>query len=73
MKNFWVYIYIDNKFTFDEHVTRLCNKSSQNLHALARASSCMTTEQSCKIITEYINSQFGYCPLDWIFHSRIPE
>ena len=63
-------ISIDNKLTFDEHVTRLCNKASQKLHALARVSSSMTTEQRHKIMAAYINSQFGYCPLVWMFHSR---
>ena len=63
-------IYIDNKLSFDEHVTRLCKKASQKLHALARVSSYMTTEQRRKIMTAYINSQFGYCPLVWMFHSR---
>ena len=63
-------MYIDNKLTFDEHVTRLCNKASQKLHALARVSSYMTIEQRRKIMNAYINSQFGYCPLVWVFHSR---
>ena len=69
MKNFWVYIYIDNKLTF-EHVTRLCNKASQKLHALARVSSYITTGQRRKIMTAYINFQFEYCPLVWVYHSR---
>ena len=30
----------------------------------------MTSEQHRKIITAYINSQFGNCPLVWMFHSR---
>ena len=30
----------------------------------------MTTEQRHKIMAAYINSQFGYCPLVWMFHSR---
>ena len=65
-----IYIYIDNKLTFDEHVTRLCNKASQKLHALARVPSYMITEQRRKIMAAYINSQFGYCPLVCMFHIR---
>ena len=30
----------------------------------------MTTEQRRKIMTTCINSQFGYCPLVWMFHRR---
>ena len=65
----YICIYIDNKLTFDEHVTRLCDKASQKLYALARVSSSMTTERR-RIMTAYINSQFGYCPSVWMFHSR---
>ena len=56
--------------TFDEHVTRLCNKASHKLRALARVSSYINTQQRRKIITAYKYSQFGYCPLVWMFHSR---
>ena len=63
-------IYIDNNMTFDEHVTRLCNKASHKLHALERVSSYMNTQQRRKIMTAYLNSKFGCCPLVWMFHSR---
>ena len=65
MENYWEYILIIN--TFDEDVTRLCEKASPTL---ARVSNYMDTQQRCKIMTAYINSQFGYCSLVWMFHSR---
>ena len=55
---------------FDEHVTCLCKKASQKLHALARVSKFMNIEQRKKIMNAFISSQFGYCPLIWMFHSR---
>ena len=63
-------IVIDNDLKFDEHVTRLCNKGSQKLHALARVSPYMNTNQRRRIMKAFISSQFGYCPLVWMFHSR---
>ena len=30
----------------------------------------MKTEQKRKIMNSFINSQFGYCPLVWMLHSR---
>ena len=60
----------DNKLTFNEHVSGLCKKASQKLHALSRISRFMTTEKRRIIMNSFINSQFGYCPLIWMFHSR---
>ena len=61
---------IDNKFSFDKHVETLCKKASQKLHALSRVSHFMDVKQRQLIMKAFINSQFGYCPLVWMFHSR---
>ena len=61
---------IDSKLNFDEHVSRLCNKASQKLSALARISSYMKLDQKRRIMKAFISSQFGYCPLVWMFCSR---
>ena len=64
-------IKIDNKLKFNEHVSGLCKKASQKLHALARIAQYMTIEKRRIIMNTFINSQFGYCPLIWMFHSRV--
>ena len=63
-------IEIDNKLTFNEHVASICTKASQKLHALSRVSNFMTLSQRKVIMKSFIFSQFGYCPLVWMFHSR---
>ena len=63
-------ITLDNKLTFNSHVTILCAKSSQKLHALSRVSQYMTLKQRKVIMQSFISSQFGYCPLVWMLHSR---
>jgi len=63
-------ITIDGKLSFDEHVAGLCSKASQKLHALSRISIFMNTTQRQTIMKAFIQSQFGYCPLVWMFHSR---
>ena len=63
-------IIIDNKLNFNEHVSSLCKKANQKLHALARVSKYMNTAKLCLIKKAFINAQFGYCPLVWMFHSR---
>ena len=63
-------IKIDNKLNFDEHVSDMCSKVTQKLHALSRVSHFMTLKQRQVVMKSFILSQFGYCPLVWMFHSR---
>ena len=63
-------IEIDSKLTFNCHVSNLCRKASQKLHALSRVSKYMTFSQRKIIFCSFILSQFGYCPLIWMLHSR---
>ena len=55
---------------FNDHVSDICTKASQKLHALTRISNYMTFNQRKTIMTSFILSQFGYCPLVWMFHSK---
>ena len=62
-----------DKLTFDEHVSgmcTLCTKATQKLHALSRVSNFMSLQQRQITLKAFILSQFGYCPLVWMFHSR---
>ena len=61
---------IDYKLNFEEHLTKVCDKASQKLNALARISSYMNINQRKRIMRAFISSQFGYCPLVWFFCSR---
>ena len=61
---------IDNKLSFTEHVHKICDKASQKLNALTRLSSFMSLEKRRLIMKAFVNSQFGYCPLIWMFHNR---
>ena len=61
---------IDNKLSFTEHVHKICDKASQKLNAVARLSSFMSLEKRRLIMKAFVNSQFGYCLLIWIFHDR---
>jgi len=63
-------VLIDNKLSFDQHVSKLCSKAGQKLNALSRISSFMNFEKRRLIMKAFISSQFGYCPLVWMFHSR---
>ena len=63
-------VYFDNKLNFKTHINKLCKKASQKLHALARMSNFMSCQQKKNIMNAFILSQFSYCPLIWMCHSR---
>ena len=63
-------ISIDLNLSFENHVTNICKKTSQKINALARISPFMDISQRRVILKSFITSQFGYCPLIWMFHSR---
>ena len=60
----------DKKLNFNEHVTKLCKKVSAKLHALARISHFTSHDKLRLPMKSFIESQFSYCPLVWMFHSR---
>ena len=64
-------IKIDSNLRFDDHVSSLCKKASQKLHALARISTYMCSRKLKVLMKSFIMSQFGYCPIIWMFHSKI--
>ena len=63
-------IVVDNRLTFEPHVKNLCKKAGQKLHALARIANYMDISKKRSIMNAFILSQFSYCPLIWMFHSR---
>ena len=63
-------ITIDNKLNFNEHVTKICKKANQKLHALKRIAKYLDSRKLRIIMKTFIESQFNYCPLTWMFHSR---
>ena len=63
-------IRFNNNFRFNDHVASLCKKASQKLKALTRFAQYMNLAQRKSIMKAFICSQFGHCPLVWMFHSR---
>ena len=63
-------ITIDKNLNFDEHLTNVCRKASQKLSALARVSQILPFYKRKMIMKAFVESQFSYCPLVWVFCSR---
>ena len=62
---------ICSSLNFDLHVSSLCKKAGKMLSVLARLSNFMSLNQTGTLMEIFIESQFGYCPLVWMFHGRI--
>ena len=63
-------INLNKRLGFDTHVTNICNRVSDKLHALARISLFMNIHKRKMTMKAFIVSEFGYCPLVWMFHSK---
>ena len=61
---------IDSGLAFSEHIKFLCNKASSKLNALSRLCSILPFHKRAMLMQAFFNSQFAYCPLVWMFHSR---
>jgi len=63
-------IKFDNSLCFDDHVSGIVKKASNKLNALARVANYMNFDKRRLVMKAFITSQFGYCPLVWMFHNR---
>ena len=61
---------IDNDLKFDKHISNLCLKVGRKLSALSRMSKFLSFEKKRTLYKCFVESQFKYCPLIWMFHSR---
>ena len=63
-------IVIDNNHNFKYHMKKTYEKANEKLSALARISRLTTPTLGKKLINSFINSQFIYCSLIWMFSSK---
>ena len=61
---------IDNKFTFNTHLNNMCKKAGAKVTALTRLAKIMPFKKKRTLMNAFIESQFSYCPLVWMFCSR---
>ena len=61
---------VDKNLTFNTHLSNLCKKANQKVSALARIARILPFHKRRLIFKSFIESQFSYCPLVWMFCSR---
>ena len=57
----------DDLLTFNEHIDNLCRTANYKLYALRRIRKYLSLEKAKLLWNSFINSQFNYAPLVWLF------
>ena len=64
-------ITIDNELKLKKHIEDLSKKASYKLHARRRIRGYLTVEKARILANTFIDSQFNYAPLIWMFTGKI--
>ena len=63
-------VHFDNRLTLDYHISGICKKASKKINARARFSQYMNLSKRKILMNASFDSQFKYCLLIWMCHSR---
>ena len=63
-------ITIDKELRFDKHINQVYSTANKKLNVISRMRSFLSAEKWKIIFKSFIESQFKYCPLTWMFCSR---
>ncbi len=58
-------VHIDQRLSFNYHITEICEKASYQTRALARLSGMINIESKLLILKAFVVSKYMYCPLVW--------
>ena len=61
---------MDSELSFDQNVSSICTKASKKLHPPGRIAGFMSFEKRRTLMKGFIESQFNYCLVIWMSHSR---
>ena len=63
-------IKVDSILNFNEHLNDTIKEASRKINALSKITQFMNISKRCILVNSFFNSQFNYCALVWMFHSR---
>ena len=63
-------IEIDKDLKFNMHIDEICSQTSKQINALRRIRHYLTKESKMTIYNSYINSNFNYCSVVWMFSKK---
>ena len=61
---------VDNNLNFIEHLDGIIKKAGRKVSALSRIFLFMDLTKRRLLMNSFFSSQFSYCPLIWMCHSR---
>ena len=62
-----LWVTIDDRLQFSEHISACCSKAARQLNAFSRISRHINLKSKSIIHNSFIASNFNYCPLVWYF------
>ena len=60
---------IDNRLSFDQHISTVCNKASNQLNGIGRIQKFMGFKEKEVLLNSFVYSSCNYFLLVWHFHS----
>ena len=60
----------DDSLNFKSHVTDICNRASRQINSFKRFAKYLKIDRRLSVYKSFIQSNFSYCPLVWIFCGR---
>ena len=63
-------VVVDKNLNFNSHLSLICRKAGQKVTALSRITKLLPFHIRRLILKGFIESQFSYCPLVWMFCTR---
>ena len=63
-------VIIDKNLNFNDYLREVCLKTGRKITALGRLCRYINLDKRKTLFKAFIQSQFAYCPLVWMFHSR---
>ena len=61
---------INKNLKFKEHILKQYKKAGKTLSVSGRVCHILNFERRRPLMKAFIESQFGYCPLVWMFYGR---
>ena len=61
---------VDTNLNFNCPLENILKKASKNAHTIARITPYMSIPKRKLLMNSFFTSQFNYCPLTWMCHSR---
>ena len=63
-------VLLESSINFENHVRNFCKKAGSKLNALSRQCKILPFHKRKLLMNSFFDSQFAYCPLVWMCHSR---